>query len=83
MIAEALSGLTGPRAVAGCSHDVQVLRAEMEKELKKVQLNLKQLVTTTIARMQAEADRRVDAILRSLEQMLASTPRPETSVTAP
>jgi hypothetical protein len=62
---------------------VQVLRAEMEKELKKVQLNLKQLVTTTIARMQAEADRRVDAILRSLEQMLASTPRPETSVTAP
>ena len=83
MIAEALSGLTGPRAVAGCSHDVQVLRAEVEKELKKVQLNLKQLVTTTMARMQAEADRRVDAILRSLEQMLASTPGPETSVTAP
>jgi hypothetical protein len=55
----------------------------MEKELKKVQLNLKQLVTTTMARMQAEADRRVDAILWSLEQMLDSTPRPETSVIAP
>jgi len=53
MIAEALSGLTGPRAVAGCSHNVQVLRAEMEKELQRVQLNLTQLVTTTIARMQA------------------------------
>jgi len=25
MIAEALSGLTGPRAVAGCSHDVHAL----------------------------------------------------------
>jgi len=83
MITEALSGLTGPRAVAGCSHDVQVLRAEMEKELQKVQLNLTQLVTTTMARVQAEADRRMDAMLQSLEKMLASTPRPETSVTAP
>jgi hypothetical protein len=83
MIVEALSGLNGSTAVAGCSHEVQVLRAEMEKGLRKVELNLTQLATTAMARMQAEADRRVDAMIQSQEQMLASTPRPKISVTSP
>lgn len=83
MIAEALSGFAGPRAVAGCAHDAQVFREEMKKELQKVQLDLTQLVTTELARMQAEADRRADSMLQSLKQMFASTPRPETSVTTP
>ena len=83
MIAEALSGITGPRTVAGCSHDAHVFRAEVEKELQNVQLQLTQLVTTAMASMQAEADRRADSMLQSLKQMLASTPRPETSSRTP
>ena len=83
MIAEALSGLNGPRAVAECSHDVQVIRAEMEKELQKVELNLTQLVTTAIASIQAEADRRADAMLQSLQQTLANKEKPAASVTTP
>ena len=71
MIAEALSGFTGPRAVAGCLHDAHVFRAEIEKKLQNVQLQLTQLVTTAMASMQAEADRRADSMLQSLEQMLA------------
>lgn len=83
MIAEALSGLNGPRAVAGCSHDVKAIRTEMEKQLQKVEQYLTQLVTTAIACIQAEADRRADAMLQSLQQTLANKEKPVASVTTP
>lgn len=81
MIAEALSGLTRDRAVAGCSHDAHDPRAEMEKHFQRVQLGLTQLVTTEMAKMRAEADRRADSMLQSLKELLASTLKPETSAT--
>lgn len=83
MIAEALSGVDSAGAVAKCSHDVQVLRAEMEKKFQKVELSLTQLVTTAMASIQAEADRRADAMLQSLQQALANKEKPATSVTTP
>lgn len=47
-IAKALQAPTRPDAVAGCSEDVQSLRAEME-EIKKGQLQLTQLMNTVMA----------------------------------
>lgn len=83
MIAEALSGLNGPRAVAECSRDVKAIRTEMEKQLQKVELSLTQLVTTAMARIQAEVDRRADAMLQSPQQTLANKEEPAASVTTP
>lgn len=84
MIAEALSGFDAPRAaVAECSHDVKAIRTEIEKQLQKVELNLMQLVTGAEARIQAEADRRADAILQSLQQRPANKESPATRVITP
>lgn len=83
MIAEALSGFDGSRAVAECSLDVEAIRTEIEKQLQKVELNLMQLVTGAMSRIQAEADRRADAILQSLQQTPANKENPATRVTTP
>lgn len=51
----------------------------MEDSISNVQLQLTQLFTQIMnnatAKMQAEADRRADAMLQKLVQMLNSTPR--------
>jgi hypothetical protein len=55
--------------------DVQVLQDEMDANVSKVRIELTQLVNTMIERMQAEAERRADAMLQKLTQMLKIAPK--------
>jgi hypothetical protein len=78
-VAKALRGFNAPTAAGGPLEDVQSLRREMEDSISKVQMQLTQLFTQIMnnatVKMQAEADRRADAMLQKLVQMLNSTPR--------
>ena len=78
-VAKALRGFNAPIVAGGSLEDVQSLRREMEDSISNVQVQLTQLFTQIMnnatAKMQAEADRRADAMLQKLVQMLNSTPR--------
>jgi hypothetical protein len=63
--------------------DVQVLRDEMDATVSKVRIELTQLVNTTIERVQAEAERRADAMLQKLTQMLKIAPTNHIDKAAP
>jgi metal-dependent amidase/aminoacylase/carboxypeptidase family protein len=49
--------------------EAQALRGEVEANISKVKIELTQLVNTTMERMQAEAERRAEAMLQKLTQM--------------
>jgi hypothetical protein len=86
-VAKALRGLAAPTATARSLEDVQSLRIEMEDSMSKVQMQLTQLVTQlvndAVVKTQAEADRRADAMLQKLVQMLNITPRKDDDKTMP
>jgi hypothetical protein len=86
-VAKALRGFAAPTAAARSLEDVQSLRVEMEDSMSKVQMQLTQLVTQlvndAVVKTQAEADRRADAMLQKLVQMLNITPRKDDDKTMP
>jgi hypothetical protein len=51
---------------ANSGEDVRALRGEVKANITKVRIELTQLVDTIMERMQAEADRRADAMLQKL-----------------
>jgi hypothetical protein len=54
---------------------VQTLRNEINENINKVQIQLTQFVNTAIVKVQAEADRRADAMLQKLAQILETALR--------
>jgi hypothetical protein len=86
-VAKALRGFAAPTATARSLEDVQSLRIEMEDSVSKVQMQLTQLVTQLVSnaviKTQAEADRRADAMLQKLVQMLNITPGKDDDKTMP
>lgn len=67
----------------GTPDDVRSLRSEMKESIEKVQVQLTQLVGTAMAKMQVEADRRADAMLRKLVQMIKMAPKHESDSPPP
>jgi hypothetical protein len=63
--------------------EAQALRGEVEANVSKVKIELTQLVNTTMERMQAEADRRAEAMLQKLTQILRLAPRNHINRVAP
>jgi hypothetical protein len=60
---------------ANSGEDVRSLRGEVEANITKVRIELTQLVNTVMERMQAEAERRADAMLQKLTQTLKFSPK--------
>jgi hypothetical protein len=75
MTLKALRGFAAPTTAARSLEDVQSLRSEMEDSISRVQMQLTQLMDNAIVRMQAEADKRADAMLQKIMQMLNTAPR--------
>jgi hypothetical protein len=71
------------KPAAGSIEEVQVLRGEVEENTSKVRIELTQLVNTMAKRMQAEAERRAEAMLQKLTQMLRIAPRDHIDKVAP
>jgi len=74
-VVKALRGFAAPTTAARSLEDVQSLRSEMEDSISRVQMQLTQLMDNAIVRMQAEADKRADAMLQKIMQMLNTAPR--------
>jgi hypothetical protein len=74
-MARILRGFVAPMPTTGSREGVQALRTEMNDNINKLQIGLMQLVNTAMATVQAEADRRADAMFRKLVQMLETAPR--------
>lgn len=55
--------------------NVQSLRSEMKESMSRLQMQVTELVNSTMAAMQAEAEGRVDVTLEKLVQLLNATPR--------
>jgi hypothetical protein len=55
--------------------DVRAIRGEVETSMTEVRIKLTQLVNTIMERMQAEAERRADAMLQKLTQTLKFAPK--------
>jgi hypothetical protein len=63
--------------------EAQALRGEVEGNTSEVKIELTQLVNTTMERMQAEAERRAEAMLQKLTQMLKIAPKTHIDRAAP
>jgi hypothetical protein len=74
-MAKALEDFGAPAAAGDSPEDLQSLRGEIERNTGKVQTKRMQLVSTAMERMQKDADRRADAMLQRLEQMLNNSQR--------
>lgn len=70
-----LRELTGPTPATGSLGEIQFLRGEITLEMSKMHMQLTQLVKSTMAEMQAEADRRVEATLQRVMEMLEMGPK--------
>lgn len=68
---------------AGSGKDVQALRDEVDANISRVKMEVTQLVNTMMERMQAEAERRADAMLQKLTQMLKIAPKNHIGRAAP
>jgi gas vesicle protein len=68
---------------AASFYQAQAIRSEMEDNISEVKIELMQLVNTMMEKMQAEVDRRADAMLRTLVQMLKDAPATENNKTVP
>lgn len=67
--------MTGQTTAAGLLDQVQFLRGAIKVEMSKVQMQLVQLMNTAMAKMQAEADRRLEATLQTIMKMLQKESR--------
>ena len=76
-LAKTLQGSSAPNLSTGSPEDVRSLRSEIKESISKVQTQLTQLVNAVAAKLQAEADRRAEEMLRKLMRMLKSAPRDE------
>lgn len=74
-VAKAFRGSVAPTAGGGSPEDVQSFRSEMHNNISKVQTQLTQLLNNAMEKMQAEADKRADAMFQRLVQMLKGAPR--------
>jgi hypothetical protein len=74
-VARILRGFVAPMPTTGSREGVQALWTEMNDNINKLQIGLMQLVNTAMATVQAEADRRADAMFQKLAQMLETAPR--------
>lgn len=70
-----LREVTGPTLATGSLGEVQFLRGEIRLEMSKMHMQLTQLVKSTMAEIQAEADRRVEATLQRIMEMLEKGPK--------
>lgn len=77
-----LREFTGPTLATGSLGEMQFLRGEIRLEMSKVHMQLAQLVKSTMAEMQAEADRRVEATLQRIMEMLEKGPKQNNGGTA-
>jgi hypothetical protein len=82
-VAKALRDFTAPSTATKSVDDVQSLRDEMKESINRVHTQLTQLVSTIMARVQAEADNRADAMLQKLVYMLNNASRKGDSGLAP
>jgi hypothetical protein len=86
-VAKALRGFAAPTAADRSLEDMQSLQIRMEDSMSKVQVQLTQLVTQlmdgAMVKMQTETDRRADAMLRKLVQMLNIALRKDDGKTMP
>jgi hypothetical protein len=82
-MARILRGFVAPTPTTGSREGVQALRTGMKDNINKVQMQLMQLVNTAMATVQAEADRRADAMFQKLAHMLETAPRNDKTRTLP
>jgi hypothetical protein len=78
-----LRDLVALKPTTGSIGEAQALRGEVEANISKVKIELTHLINTTMERMQAEAERRAEAMLQKLTQMLRLAPRNHVDRVAP
>ena len=78
-----LRGFVPPTPIAGVGEDVQRLRVEVEANITKVRIELTQLVSTMMEKMQMEAERRAETMLHKLTRMLGIAPQNDIGSAAP
>jgi hypothetical protein len=78
-----LQASAAPMPAAASFDQAQAIRSDMRDNISEVKVELMQLVNTMMEKMQAEADRRADAMLRTLVQMLKDAPATENNKTVP
>lgn len=68
VVAKACRGFVMPAATGSSAEAIQSLRSEMTENISRVQDQLAELLCESMTRMQAEADKRTDAMLERLVQ---------------
>ena len=82
-MARMLQASAAPMPAAASLDHAQTIRSEMRESIKEMKVELTQLVSTMIETMQVEADRRADATLQTVMQMLKKAPETEKNRAAP
>jgi hypothetical protein len=82
-MARMLQASAAPMPAAASLDHAQTIRSEMRESIKEMKVELTQLVSTMMETMQAEADRRADAILQTVMQMPKNAPETENNRAAP
>jgi hypothetical protein len=82
-MARMLQASAAPMPAAAPLDHAQTIRSEMRESIKEMKVELIQLVSTMMETMQAEANRRADAMLRAVMQMLKNAPETDNNRAAP
>ena len=82
-MARMLQASAAPMPAAASLDHAQTIRSEMKESIKEMKVELTQLVSTMMAAMQAEAERRADAMLQAVTQLLKNAPATENNRVAP
>jgi hypothetical protein len=82
-IARTLRASAAPMTAAASLDHAQAIRSEVRDDVREMKVELMQLVNTMMETMQAEADRRADAMLQTVMQMLKNAPATEDNKVAP
>jgi hypothetical protein len=82
-MARMLQASAAPMPAAASLDHAQTIRSEMRENMKEMKAELIQLVSTMMEAMQAEADRRADAMLQAVTQMFKNAPATENNRAAP
>jgi hypothetical protein len=82
-MARMLQASAAPMPAAASLDHAQTIRSEMKESIQEMKAELTQLVSTMMEAMQAEAERRADAMLQAVTQMLKNAPATENNRVAP
>lgn len=82
-MARMLRTSAAPMPVAASVDHAEAMRSEVRDNIKEMKAEVMQLVNTMMETMQAEADRRADAMLQTVMQMLKNAPATQNSKAAP